>query len=52
MQPFIATMLSLRIQQESLNKAVLSEHVSQEVGLELEKIKACLHEVDAAIKTL
>ena len=44
--------ISLLIQQESLNKAVLRAHVSQEVGLELEKIQACLHEVDAAIKTL
>ena len=44
--------ISLIIQQESLKKALSRQHVSQEVALELEKIKTCLQEVDAAIKVL
>ena len=43
---------SLIIQQQSLKKAFTREHVSAEVGLELEKIQACLHEVERAIKAL
>ena len=44
--------ISLIIQQESLNKALSRQQVSQEVALELEKINTCLQEIDAAIRVL